>query len=409
MKILAINCGSSSVKAELFEEKSLDERAVQSLWTGHISWSEDPEGRLTVHVPGRRDIMRTLGGIGVETALKLLLNLLWSGSQAVIKNPAEVAMIGHRIVHGGSEFRQSVQITDAVFQRLAALAHLAPLQQPRCLEGISACKTLFADAPQVAVFDTAFHASLPPEAFIYPLPYEWYSEYGIRRYGFHGINHQYVYDRALKLAQGKADWRVITCHLGSGCSLAAISGGRSLRTTMGFTPLEGLMMATRSGSVDPGILTFMADRKHLKPAQLEHVLNNESGLLAVSGISANMREIEDAALNGDQRAQLAVDMFIDRLTASIGSLLPALGGLDLLVFSGGIGENSSTVRVRVCQRLAFLGLQIDADEDMDVTGDHVVSAPDSTAKICVVHAHEELEIARQTRAVTAGTTQRRLT
>jgi acetate kinase len=396
MKILAINCGSSSVKAELFDATGFAESEQHAIWSGRISGVETDNGEISVRAPGKRDVLRSLGAVGFETAIKMLLNLMWTGASSVIKGPIEIQLIGHRIVHGGTEFRESVRITDAVVHRLAALSDLAPLHQARCLHGISACKALFQHATQVAVFDTAFHSGLPPEGYMYAVPHEWYQEHGIRRYGFHGISHAYASKRTLALAGLPVTGsKLITCHLGSGCSITAVADGKSVRTTMGYTPMEGLVMGTRSGSIDPGIILHLLERRILTADKLDHALNHSSGLAGVSGVSSDMRELQASAAGGDTRSKLAIDLFVESVASHAASMLPALGGVDAITFTGGIGENASAIREAVCKQMAFLGLAIDSNLDASSDKDRIISTSSSKVAVCVVKAQEETEIAHQ--------------
>ncbi len=319
---------------------------------------------------------------------------LWAGQIPAIDQLTDIDVVGHRIVHGGSHYRESVVITAEVKTAIAGLARFAPLHNPINLEGIIAMEKACGHIPQVAVFDTAFHARLPLAATIYPGPYDWY-EQGIRRYGFHGISHQYCAERTAQLmGRSLADLRLITCHLGNGCSLAAIRHGHSVDTTMGFTPLEGLMMGTRSGSIDPGILIYLLRQKGYSADQLEQILNQKSGLQGISGLSADMREITAAATAGNPQAQLAIDLFIHRLRSAIGAMLTSLDRLDALIFTAGIGENSALIRAAACAALDFLGLKIDHDKNEHQPVDLDIAATESVARIFVIHTQEDWAIAQ---------------
>jgi acetate kinase len=351
MRILALNGGSSTFKAAVFED-------LREIWTRHTG----------------RDIAHLLDGV------------------------PPVDAVGHRIVHGGRSFQLSVRITPAVRAEIARLSSFAPEHNLLEVEGIDiATRILGADIPQVAVFDTAFHTTMPPEAYIYPGPYAWLAE-GIRRYGFHGISHQYVSRRAAEMLGTPA--RMVTCHLGNGCSLAAIRDGKSVDTTMGFTPLEGLMMGTRSGSVDPGVLIHLVRHCDYTAEDLDRILNRESGLIGISGLSADMREIE-AAIESNDRARLAFDIFIHRLCAGIASMTASAGGVDAIVFTAGIGENSAAVRAAACARLAWLGVAIDESANA-AKGDRDIATPASRVRVLVINTQEEREIAREVQTVLAA-------
>jgi len=308
--------------------------------------------------------------------------------------PTPIDVIGHRIVHGGRVYRESTVITPEVRDAIAQQSELAPEHNRLELEAIDAAARAYGSGmPQVAVFDTAFHATLPPESYVYPGPYEWF-EKGIRRFGFHGISHHYASSRAAELLGRKVN-RMITCHLGNGCSLAAIRDGCSIETTMGFTPLEGIMMGARSGSIDPGIIIYLIRHRGYSADQLDRLLNQQSGLLGVSGISSDMRAILKAAGEGQERARLAFDVYAHRLCLGIGSMLGALGGLDALVFTAGIGENCPPLRERVARQFAFLGLKLDAAKNAAPVLDQDIAASDSEVRIIVLHAEEDWEIARE--------------
>jgi acetate kinase len=330
---------------------------------------------------------------------------LWSGDTHAISKPSEIGVVGHRVVHGGPHYFEPALVTAEVKSAIEGVSVFAPLHNRAELQGMEIAAKLLGPVPQVAVFDTGFHHHMPLAAATYPGPYEWF-EQGIRRYGFHGINHQYCAERAAELL-GKSlnSLKLVTCHLGNGCSLAAIREGRSVDTTMGFTPLEGLMMGTRSGSVDPGVLTYLMRRRHFLDEQLDDVLNKKSGLLGISGISSDMREVLDARKNGNDparraRAKLALEMYVHRLQSGIGAMIAVLGGADALVFTAGVGENSPEVRAAACDNFAFLGLKLDQEKnaqsplDKDKREDKDISAPDSTVRVLIIRAQEDWMIAR---------------
>src|SRR6266542_1383497 len=333
MKILVLNSGSSSQKSALFElrpESGGD--PVPPLWEGKLEWSGDKEDLHIRNRSGQEIRRQSKAGVHRASVGGMLENA-WSGPTAVLKSVSDIAIVGHRMVHGGPKLTQPVRITSEVKQDIENVAAVAPLHNQAGLEGIELIEKLLPNIPQIAVFDTGFHRTLPPEAFIYPLPYSWYERDGIRRYGFHGINHEYCAHRAAQLLKRDlSSLKIITCHLGNGCSLAAIDGGKSVDTTMGFTPLEGLMMGTRSGSIDPGILTHLVRSGAARAEDLDGILNRQSGVRGVSGVSSDMRDIVEAMHNGNERAQLAFEIFIHRLCACIGSMAASLGGLDVLVF-----------------------------------------------------------------------------
>jgi len=399
MKVLVLNSGSGSQKACLFDLGSLlPDDPPKPLWEGKLEWRDD---RATLEA-------RTASGAAVRenvepgersAATSRLLNELVSGKTRVLESLSEIDVVGHRIVNGGRSYIRSTVITAEVKSAIEKMAVFAPLHNRLELDGIALIETLFekrrGTVPQVAVFDTGFHSSLPDAAAIYPGPYHWV-EQGIRKFGFHGINHQYCAGRAAQiLGKNLADLKLITCHLGNGCSLAAIRGGKSIDTTMGFTPLDGLMMGTRSGSVDPGILTYLMREKKLDGKELDELLNSKSGLRGVSGVSADMREVIAAMQSANQRAQLAFDIFVHRLRAGIGSMLAASDGADAIIFTGGIGENSAEVRSEACSHFSFLKLMLDSAKNTAKPVDTDISSPESSVRILVISAQEDWAIARE--------------
>jgi len=322
-----------------------------------------------------------------------LLNSLFAGKTRVAESPADIDVVGHRIVHGGPRYEEPVILTPNVKSEIAAASAFAPLHNRAELEGIEIIENLLGAVLQVAVFDTGFHRKMPQAALVYPGPYQWFED-GIVRYGFHGINHQYCASRAAQLLGKRLDsLRLVTCHLGNGCSLAAIRDGHSIDTTMGFTPLEGLMMGTRSGSVDPGILTYLMRQGRLQAQGIDDLLNKESGLLGISGISADMRDIVASMKRGHARAKLAFDIYVHRLQAGIGAMVAVLGGIDALVFTAGVGENSVEVRDAACKQLAFLGLKLNAAKNEQPSLDRDIAASDSAVRVLVIPAQEDWAIA----------------
>ncbi|MEG4860574.1 acetate kinase [Microcoleus sp. K1-B6] len=397
MKILVLNAGSSSQKSCLYELNDvLPDRPLQPLWEAQIDWTHQQGiAELKVKTAKGDRLEEEFASESREDAISRMLESLWKGRTQTINDLNEIDIVGHRVVHGGQDYQQSTLISPDVKKAIARLSVFAPVHNPVNLEGIEALEKILPNVPQVAVFDTAFHAQLPPAAFVYPGPYEWL-ENGIRRYGFHGISHQYCARRAAEiLGKDVADLRLISCHLGNGCSLAAIRGGWSVDTTMGFTPLEGLMMGSRSGSIDPGILIHLLKQSDFTAEKLDGILNRNSGLKGISGVSSDLRQIGDAIAQGNQRAQLALDIYIHRLRAGIGAMLASLGGLDALIFTAGVGENSAVVRAAACEAFGFIGLKLDGDKNQQSPIDQDIAAVDSAVRILVIHTQEDWEIARE--------------
>ncbi|HEY3063587.1 MAG TPA: acetate/propionate family kinase [Chloroflexota bacterium] len=362
-RVLVLNAGSSSLKWVV-----LDAATEESLEQGTATWQGAEGGRH------EQELAQALGDL-----------------------PA-VEAVGHRVVHGGLDFREAVEVDDKVRARIVALSELAPLHNPAAVAGLDAARARFPQAQQVAAFDTAFHATLPEEVSHYALPWEWTVRWGLRRFGFHGLSVEYAVSRAHELL-GRQSKRMIVCHLGAGCSVNAVADGRSVDTSMGFTPLEGLMMARRSGSVDPGLLLYLLDRNRLSPADLDHGLNEQAGLLGVSGVSADMRDVLAAEAAGNERAHLAVAMFVNRLVSTVGAMTATLGGLDTLVFTGGIGEHSAPIRARVVAALDHLGARLDHDGNDSAAIDLDVAGSDSGVRILVIGAREDLMILRHVKRV----------
>ncbi len=398
MKILVLNAGSSSQKSCLYDiaGDTFPEEPLKPLWEAKVDWT---------HHQGFAEIeVKTATGAKLEEeiasnsrleAVARMLDTLYSGSTQVINEPSEINAVGHRVVHGGEDYRESVVITEDVKQAIARLATLAPEHNPVNLEGIEAIEQNLGGITQVAVFDTAFHSHILDVAAIYPGPYEWV-EQGIRRYGFHGISHQYCAQRAARiLGRDLAALRLITCHLGNGCSLAAVKNGYSIDTTMGFTPLDGLMMGSRSGAVDPGIIIHLLRQSDYSTDKLDNVLNKASGLRGISGVSGDMRQIRQEISQGNSRAQLAFDVYVHRLRSYIGAMLASLGGLDALIFTAGVGENDAVLREVTCETFEFLSLKIDKEKNKHKPVDIDISTPDSAVRVLVIHTEEDWEIARE--------------
>jgi acetate kinase len=395
MKILVLNSGSSSQKSCLYEigEVAPDDPPA-SLWEGKIEWDGNSAEVSLKNANGvaRKDRATT---VSRGQAIEELLGALWSGDTRAISAPSEIDVVGHRVVHGGPEYQEPVKITPEVKAAIAKVSAFAPLHNRAELEGMEIVEKLLGRVPQIAVFDTGFHRNMPLAAKVYPGPYEWF-ENGIHRYGFHGINHQYCAGRAARVLERELNsLKVVSCHLGNGCSLAAIRGGQSIDTTMGFTPLEGLMMGTRSGSVDPGILTYLMRQKGISGQQLDEILNKQSGLLGVSGISGDLREILAAIKKGNARAKLALDIYVHRLQSGIGAMVAVLGGLDALIFTAGVGENSPEVRAATCENFGYLGLKLDPEKNLQSFSDKDIAASDSSVRVLVIHAQEDWAIAQE--------------
>lgn len=396
MKILVLNAGSSSHKSCLFDLGQTNaDQPLAPLWRGQLDWSHQADQvELSAQTAAGEEVNTVFAAASRTEGIEKLLLTLHEGPTQVLGSLSEINAVGHRVVHGGQEHRQSTRITPGVKDAIRHLIPLAPAHNPANLEGIEALEQILGEVPQVAAFDTAFHATLPAGAAVYPGPYQWL-ERGIRRYGFHGISHQYVARRAAAMiGRPLEDLKLITCHLGNGCSLAAVSGGVSIDTTMGFTPLDGLMMGSRSGSVDPGILVHLLREEHYTADQLDHLLNRESGLKGVSGVSNDLRGVVDAIAQGNPRAQLALDLFIHRLRREIGAMLAGLGGLDGLIFTAGIGENSPLVWEKACAAFSFLNLQLDSSRLQRAPHDQDIAATTSAVRVLVIHTQEEWAIAQ---------------
>ena len=398
MKILVLNSGSSSVKYKLID---LEGNADKVLAEGGVEKIGLPGGFLKYRkADGSKEILE-LGSIDHRKAIEAILANLTDPVVGCIGSYDEIDAVGHRVVHGGEKFASSVLIDDAVIDKVRQCYDLAPLHNPANITGIEAISAILPKVPQVGVFDTAFHQTMPAKAFMYAVPYKFYEEDGVRRYGFHGTSHRYVSARVCEfLGVDIKDQKIITCHVGNGGSIAAIVGGKCVDTSMGLTPTEGLMMGTRVGDIDPGALTYLMNRHHLTADQLQTIINKESGVLGVSGVSSDMREIEAAIAQGNERARLALDMYMLRITKYIGAYAAEMGGVDIIVFTGGVGENQAGLRYDVCSTLGFMGVEMDREKNAGIRGvEAVVSAPESKVKVCVIPTDEELTIARDTRDI----------
>jgi len=398
MKILVLNCGSSSIKYKL-----LDMNTNEELGTGAVE-KIGMKGSFLKHT--RRDGQKVLlkGEIlEHQLGIEYILGILSSAKHGAISSFDEITGVGHRIVHGGEKFNSSMLITDEVIQKITECIDIAPLHNPPNLAGIKAITELLPSVPQVAVFDTAFHQTMPDHAYMYGIPYSLYKKYGIRRYGFHGTSHRYVSSRGCDfLGVDYKKQRIITCHIGNGGSVTAIKNGQSIDTSMGFTPLEGLLMGTRCGDLDPTVITFLMDKEGIGTASATTLLNKYSGVLGVSGVSSDMRDLDAAAKSGDARAQLAIEIYAYRIKKYIGSYAAALGGLDILIFTGGVGENQGSMRAKVCEELEFLGIEIDPERNQTKAQDALISKDDGKVKVLVIPTDEEFMIASDTSELCIG-------
>ena len=396
MNILVLNNGSSSVKYKL-----IDSDTKRVLAEGGVEKIGLPDSFIKFKTPEGKKETVEVSMPDHKEAIRQVFKVLTDPEKGVIRNLDEIDAVGHRVVHGMEYFNKSVLITPEVIARVKECYPVAPLHNPANITGIEAILDLLPEVPQVGVFDTAFHQTMPAKAYMYALPYEDYEKYGIRRYGFHGTSHRYVSRRACEFLGLDYDkQRIITCHIGNGGSITAIRDGKSVDTSMGLTPTEGLMMGTRVGDVDPGALTFIMERRGLSAEDLQRVINKESGVLGVSGISSDMREIEAAVKAGDERAILALDMYEQRIIKYVGAYAAEMGGVDIIVFTGGVGENQTGVRENVCAPLAFMGVEIDLKVNAATRGtETVISTPESKVKVCVIPTDEELLIARDTRDI----------
>ncbi|TEB12970.1 acetate/propionate family kinase [Pelotomaculum propionicicum] len=398
MKVLVLNCGSSSVKYKLYDTdanivlaEGLAERiGMQGSRIKHLGLGENIKISIEYALSGH------------EEAIKTVLHLFTHDNYGVIKNIDEIQAVGHRILHGGERFSSPVAIDNEVLDLLIQCVELAPLHMQHNIAGIKICQKLINHATQVAVFDTEFHQTMPDYAYIYPIPYDYYKKYKVRKYGFHGISHKYVAQRVAEILCDKSkveDLKIISCHLGNGASLCAIKSGKSIDTTMGLTPLAGLMMGTRSGDIDPAVIPFLAEKERISLEEVVKVLNEKSGVLGIFGASSDFRDVIKDAGAGNDRARLALDMFIYRVAKSIGSLIPVMGGLDILVFTAGIGENSSEIRRRICEKFVNIGIEIDEQLNLENGAEIEISTVNSTVKVLVIPTDEEKMIAQETISV----------
>ena len=399
MKILVLNCGSSSVKYKLIDtagDVTMAEGGVEKIGLddGFLKFKRND---------GSKEILN-LGNTDHKGAVSAILNLLTDAKEGCIASFAEIDAVGHRVVHGGEKFNKSVLITSEVIDKVKECYDIAPLHNPANITGIEAISALMPDVPQVAVFDTAFHQTMPAKSYLYALPYKYYKEDGVRRYGFHGTSHRYVSARVCEfLGVDIEKQRIITCHVGNGGSITAVKYGKSIDTSMGLTPTEGLMMGTRVGDIDPGAITFLMGKHNLSAADIQRIINKESGVAGVSEISSDMREIEAAVNAGNERAILALDMYEQRILKYVGAYAAEMAGVDIIVFTGGVGENQTGVRENVCKPLAFMGVEIDAALNAGIRGkEAVISTPSSRVTVCVIPTDEEKMIAQDTEKIVKG-------
>lgn len=399
MKILVLNCGSSSVKYKL-----IDTATDNVMAEGGVEKIGLPDGFLKYKLSDGSKAIKELGLVDHKGAVKAVLDILTDPELGCISSYDEIDAVGHRVVHGAEKFSKSVLITDEVLQQVKECYDLAPLHNPANVTGIEAVEEILPGVPQVGVFDTAFHQTMPAKSYMYALPYRFYKEDGVRRYGFHGTSHRYVSARVCEILGVDIEkQRIITCHIGNGGSITAVFHGKSIDTSMGLTPTEGLMMGTRVGDVDPGALTFLMKKHNLSVDQLQTIINKESGVLGVSEISSDMREIEAAVNAGDERAKLALDMYEQRIIKYIGAYAAEMGGVDIIVFTGGVGENQTGLRANVCAPLGFMGVTLDKDVNAKTRGtETVISTPESKVTVVVVPTDEELMIASDTEKIVNG-------
>lgn len=392
MKVLVLNSGSSSLKYQLIDMK--DETVLAK---GIVERIGIIDSVLEQETNDGRELVIKENIPDHDKGIKMVIDALLDNDNGVLDNMDDIYAVGHRVVHGGERFAQSTVINDEVIKEIEEVSELAPLHNPANLTGIKVCEKLLPNKPQVAVFDTAFHQTMPRKAFLYALPYEYYKKYGIRRYGFHGTSHKYVAQRAASILNKPIeDIKIITCHLGNGASITAVDGGKSVDTSMGLTPLEGLVMGTRCGDIDPAIIPFLMEKEDLSIHEVDNIMNKKSGLYGVSGVSSDSRDVEAAAEEGNEQAQSAVEVFDYRVAKYIGAYMTAMGGVDAIVFTAGIGENQQELREKIVDNLAFLNVKLDKESNSVRKQEIEISTPDSDIKVMVIPTNEELMIARET-------------
>lgn len=394
MVILVINAGSSSLKYQLIDiedEKVLAKGSVERIGIG---------GAFIKHKVNGETFKQELDQINHEKAVEVVFEALINDEYGIIKEISDIDAIGHRVVHGGEEFRESMLINDEIMQVLKDNADIAPLHNPANIACIEACRKVAPDVSMVGVFDTAFHSTIPPKGYLYAIPMEAYTEHKIRRYGFHGISHSFVSSRAAEIfGKDIKDLKIITCHLGNGSSVAAIKNGEVIDTSMGFTPLEGLIMGTRSGDIDPTIIQYLVDKADMSLDKAIEYLNKKSGVLGISGLSSDFRDLEDAAAAGDEQAELAMDMFSYRVKKYIGAYISVMDGVDIIVFTAGIGERGPIIRDKVLSDMSYVGLYLDKDKNDVCTEEDIISTKDSKVSVMVIPTNEELMIAKETKRI----------
>ena len=396
MKVLVINCGSSSLKYQLIDSET------ESVLAKGLCERIGIDGALTHQPAGKDKIKSTPAMPDHKTAIGIVIDQLTDKENGVVESLDEIGAVGHRIVHGGEKFTKSCLITDEVIKEVEECSVFAPLHNPAGLIGVRACQELMPGLPMVAVFDTAFHQTMPPEAYIYGLPYEYYEKYAVRRYGFHGTSHKYVSLRAAEILGKKPeDLKIVVCHLGNGASISASIGGKCVDTSMGLTPLEGLIMGTRSGDLDPAIIEYLCNHEHLTVSEMLNILNKKSGVLGMSGgISSDFRDLNAAANEGNEVAKVTLEAYAYRVAKYIGSYTAAMNGVDAITFTAGVGENAAWLRPMVCKYLGFLGVELDEAASQKACGvEGIISTPESKVKLCVIPTNEELAIARETLAL----------
>ena len=393
MKILVLNCGSASIKYALY---NMDDKSVMTSGGAERVGLDGAFVKVKLPNGEKKTVMHDIPEH--TEGVKFIFSLLTDPEIGVIKDLNEIDAVGHRMVHGGEKFNKSVVLTDEVLKTFEECIDLAPLHNPANLKGVKAVSELMPGLPQVGVFDTAFHQTMPAHSYLYAIPYELYEKYGVRRYGFHGTSHRYVSKRVCDfLGVNPADKKVITCHIGNGGSIAAVDGGKCVDTSMGLTPLEGLMMGTRSGDIDGGAITFLEKKLGLDADGMSNLLNKKSGVLGITGISSDMREIESANDEGNERAKLALDMYSYRIKKYVGAYAAAMGGCDIIVFTAGVGENQASMREDVCKNMEYMGVKLDVEKNKTIRGEEaIISTPDSKVTVCVIPTDEELMIATDT-------------
>ena len=394
MKILVINCGSSSLKYQLIDSDT------EAVLAKGLCERIGIDGAITHQAGAGEKKTEQYAMPDHDAAVKRVIEKLTDSEVGAVKDLSEIEAVGHRVVHGGEKFASSVLIDDQVISAIEEVSDLAPLHNPANLIGIRACAKLMPSVPQVAVFDTAFHQTMPERAYIYGLPYEYYENYGVRRYGFHGTSHSYVSKRTTALLNKPIeDTKIVVCHLGNGSSICAVKGGKSVDTTMGLTPLAGVAMGTRSGDIDPAICEFLAQKENLDIAGVMNVLNKKSGMLGISGISSDFRDLDKGMAEGNDRCRIAMEVFAYQVAKYVGAYAAAMNGVDAIAFTAGVGENQGTIRRMVCEQLSFLGITLDEEANKQRGEELLISTPDSKVKVFIVPTNEELAIAQDTQAL----------